>query len=972
MSLKTKMDGQESIQGIGLEENTDISRNGISLQGSRSTSPIRSNNEDVKKSKDENIKLNKNEQEKEQKLYYHREKDEDIKENQNEDDYSLFKSPEENSQRKGISEKLILTKFSLYESKSHFYIVGTNSNKEWYKLLIIYRAEKDNNAHGSHIHVNADSMVYTKDEIDTIIYRLNDSNKNTGGVSKPISFLGIVGIISFLHGCYLTIITKCSPVALIGGNYVYHIDDTKTIYLGEKLPKSENKVDELRYRQIFDHIDLGKNFYFSYKYDLTRTLESNLNYTKSEKSFSSMFTWNDYMLKPLSHIESHWKLKIIHGFVDQSKISVFGRMIYITLIARRSRFFAGTRYLKRGANDKGYVANEVETEQIVFNTKTSTFFSPFSSAHLYNDNYTSFVQHRGSIPLFWTQDALSMATKPPIELNLVDPFYSTAGLHFDRMFQQYGTPVIVLNLVKSKEKIPRESILLKEFTNAVNYLNQFLDKKNKIQYIAWDMARASKSRDQDVVDTLKTLADKIVNTTYFFHSGPETNYNYNQRVNNSKNKDEVITRRMTPRFQNGVVRTNCIDCLDRTNAAQFVIGKCALAHQLHALGILEEPILPFDCDAVNILNAMYHDHGDTIALQYGGSHLVNTMETYRKTNPWTSHSRDMIESIKRYYSNSFTDAEKQDAINLFLGYYKISSTPGSNHLWDLKTDYYLHNDEPHLRNPSNSYIKWYHDFKPKLKKQFDFSEIFYNEINFYSEYYQPNYLTVFDNEFVLKMMSSINGFNTDDHKIDISPFVLRRLLQESKPLMQYSLNIGGVRRWLRLPSSSDTEGKNLIQNTNLTEVVKKEVKTAPWWTMESTITRLLSPTISPEEANEYQNYIEQNNSKNIRMRNIRDDINYYKNAVNNKDLDTYISSVSLPKISIQGGELYPSNKVSSIQEEKYMKKLLKQEEDMNIYKEHASGNKTWLVQNNSDLHQEDAYSKWLNLGIYIPARRPVK
>jgi len=32
--------------------------------------------------------------------------------------------------------------------------------------------------------------------------------------------------------------------------------------------------------------------------------------------------------------------------------------------------------------------------------------------------------------------------------------------------------------------------------------------------------------------------------------------------------------------QTGVVRTNCVDCLDRTNAAQFVIGKCALAHQV--------------------------------------------------------------------------------------------------------------------------------------------------------------------------------------------------------------------------------------------------------------------------------------------------------------------------------------------------------------------------------------------------------
>ena len=45
---------------------------------------------------------------------------------------------------------------------------------------------------------------------------------------------------------------------------------------------------------------------------------------------------------------------------------------------------------------------------------------------------------------------------------------------------------------------------------------------------------------------------------------------------------------------------------------------------------------------------------DMIALQYGGSALVNTMETYRKTSPWRSQSRDMIETVKRYYSNSFT------------------------------------------------------------------------------------------------------------------------------------------------------------------------------------------------------------------------------------------------------------------------------------------------------------------------------
>lgn len=121
------------------------------------------------------------------------------------------------------------------------------------------------------------------------------------------------------------------------------------------------------------------------------------------------------------------------------------------------------------------------------------------------------------------------------------------------------------------------------------------------------------SRDQDVIQTLETIAENVLNTTGFFHNGP------------SADGAEAS-------LQNGVCRTNCIDCLDRTNAAQFVIGKRALGHQLHALGVISDTSVEYDTDAVDLFTHMYHDHGDTIAVQYAGSHLVNTMETYRKIN----------------------------------------------------------------------------------------------------------------------------------------------------------------------------------------------------------------------------------------------------------------------------------------------------------------------------------------------------
>lgn len=90
---------------------------------------------------------------------------------------------------------------------------------------------------------------------------------------------------------------------------------------------------------------------------------------------------------------------------------------------------------------------------------------------------------------------------------------------------------------------------------------------------------------------------------------------------------ECFARRGT--VQTGIIRTNCVDCLDRTNTAQFAIGKCALGFQLCALGVLESPKLEFDSDCVRMLEELYEDHGDTLALQYGGSQLVHRIKTYR-------------------------------------------------------------------------------------------------------------------------------------------------------------------------------------------------------------------------------------------------------------------------------------------------------------------------------------------------------
>ena len=69
--------------------------------------------------------------------------------------------------------------------------------------------------------------------------------------------------------------------------------------------------------------------------------------------------------------------------------------------------------------------------------------------------------------------------------------------------------------------------------------------------------------------------------------------------------------------QTGIARTNCIDCLDRTNVAQFCFGLHALGHQLVLLGIAKEAYIEPDSNLVVLLIRMYEDLGDNIAMQYG-------------------------------------------------------------------------------------------------------------------------------------------------------------------------------------------------------------------------------------------------------------------------------------------------------------------------------------------------------------------
>lgn len=613
-----------------------------------------------------------------------------------------------------------LEKFKLYETRARFYLIGSDRNKRYFRVLKIDRSEP------SDLSISEDPVVYSPHEVKSLLQRIAEGNRATGGLTFVAKVFGIAGCIKFMESYYLIVVTKRRQIGCICGHAIYSIDESQLITIPHVSIQSDlaHSKTELRYKKLLSSVDLTKDFFFSYTYPIMQSLQKNvLSMGEEGMPYENIFVWNAYLTHAIRSRCNNtiWTIALVHGNFKQIRLSIFGRDFSVSLVSRRSRHFAGTRYLKRGVNDRGRVANDVETEQIVLDEEAGSCKGKMSSV----------VQMRGSIPLFWSQEASRFSPKPDIILQRYDPTYEATKLHFEDLAKRYGNPIIVLNLIKTVEKRPREMMLRREFANAVGYLNQILSEENHLKFIHWDFHKFAKSKSANVLAVLGAVACEALDLTGFYYSGKPLIYkrranqisrtstgrdaslrdlransgdlarsgSSNEALNSSINRDKESEYGQqikkdnysgtAPRFQSGVLRTNCIDCLDRTNVAQYAYGLAALGRQLHAMGLSDMPKVDPDSSIAAALMDMYQSMGDALAQQYGGSAAHNTVFPERQ-GKWkaTTQSREFLKSIKRYYSNAYTDGEKQDAINLFLGYFKPQE--GKPALWELDSDYYLH------------------------------------------------------------------------------------------------------------------------------------------------------------------------------------------------------------------------------------------------------------------------------------------
>ena len=71
----------------------------------------------------------------------------------------------------------------------------------------------------------------------------------------------------------------------------------------------------------------------------------------------------------------------------------------------------------------------------------------------------------------------------------------------------------------------------------------------------------------------------------------------------------------------------CFNSAHPTYLEKIVYTKMSLKSELW-IGVLPGPRLEIETDCVRMLEEMYEDHGDTLALQYGGSALIHRIKTY--------------------------------------------------------------------------------------------------------------------------------------------------------------------------------------------------------------------------------------------------------------------------------------------------------------------------------------------------------
>lgn len=456
---------------------------------------------------------------------------------------------------------------------------------------------------------------------------------------------GILGIAKLVSGCALITIKNARLMGSINGHDIWTITDTEILpYKRTTLHLNERQVwYNKHFSDMLQLVLSTGGFYFSRSFDISHSLqwlaENTTPYFKQQPMMEradKRFVWNRHLSLPLSSNPGLYRyvLPVIHGFFASRRCVIGTHVFQLILISRRSVYRAGTRFYMRGAGLDGHSANFVETEQII----------QFDKGGDPRKRYlTSFLQIRGSIPLYWSQKP-NLRWQPDPTMKPADDQVKAFVDHMESQRLNYGGKHVLVNLVNQRGREKRvggelERVIIRASLEYVRH-NPF-DFHRECHALNWD--RLTVLRDQ--------LREEITSFGFFASS---------------------VMHPEDSRQQTGFFRTNCMDCLDRTNVVQAMIARESLFDQLLYLDVVSKTTNLLDfIDFTSVFKNLWADNGDECSKQYAGTPALKADYTRLGKRTWTGIANDGVNAITRYFRNNFGDGYRQDAIDLFLGNFHV-------------------------------------------------------------------------------------------------------------------------------------------------------------------------------------------------------------------------------------------------------------------------------------------------------------
>lgn len=412
--------------------------------------------------------------------------------------------------------------------------------------------------------------------------------------------------------------------------------------------------------------------------------------------------------------------------IPSSNISTSVNEMYDQLlISRRSKYRTGTRFTRRGVDGSGAVANYAETEQICLVFHGDKDRKERKLVEVY-----SHVQTRGSIPLHWSSPADIKAYRPRVYIG-VDPLVQARGLRDHLLGELWWYSSSATKRSNEDEKIATRRRLLSKASATSS------DEDTKIAMVNLIDKHGDQGRLGKAFDAVLSAVLEIYCASNLSHIGKLTKqissepaigsysvkhiwYDFHAECKGGRwEKLSSLLDQVAPilngqgyfsavpkspesssdwelkSVQDGVVRTNCMDCLDRTNVVQSIFGRYILYRQLQERKgkRFTRRTLPLEC-IVKYKNQpltlpwlegemahrfLWADNADAISKLYAGTPALKRDFTRTGKRTKRGAMNDGVYSLQRYYLNNFIDADRQEGMDLLVGSTQFNIIPSEGY-----------------------------------------------------------------------------------------------------------------------------------------------------------------------------------------------------------------------------------------------------------------------------------------------------